>query len=72
MTDTTTADKAAEGAKAEITKARRRYEQAQAKRDEAMRLLTDAMVSANHAGVSKNEVQRISGLARQTVYRVLS
>lgn len=56
---------------AEIKKAAKKYEKAQAVRDEAMAVLVRAMRAADKAGVARNEIQRASGLARVTVYRAV-
>jgi DNA invertase Pin-like site-specific DNA recombinase len=57
---------------AAIKKAAQKYERAQAARDAAMAELVAAMRAADTAGVSRNEIQRASGLARQTVYNAVS
>jgi DNA-binding phage protein len=49
-----------------------KYRKAQEARDKALEDLTAAMRAADAAGaMSRNEIQRVTGLARQTVYRAL-
>lgn len=57
---------------ARIKKAARKYEKAQAARDAAMAELVAAMRAADEANVARNEIQRASGLARQTVYNAVA
>lgn len=44
------------------------YRRAQAHRDVSMDVLKEAVRSAVAAGMSKNEVIRVTGLSRRTVY----
>jgi predicted DNA-binding protein (UPF0251 family) len=60
-----------EEATAALKRAAKRYEAAQAKREAAMNELAEAMREADVAGVPRNEIQRVSGVARQTMYRVV-
>lgn len=53
-----------------LRRAARKYETAEAKRQAAMTELTDAIRVADEAGVTRNEIQRLSGVSRVTVYRV--
>lgn len=55
-----------------LKRAAKKYEKAQAARDAAMAELIVAMQAADAAGVARNEIQRLSGLARQTVYNAVS
>lgn len=59
-------------AAASLKKAAKKYEKAQAARDAAMAELVTAMREADEAGVARNEIQRLSGLARQTVYNAVT
>jgi hypothetical protein len=51
-----------------LKRAARKYEKAVAAREAALHELVLAMRAADQAGVARNEIQRTSGLARQTVY----
>jgi hypothetical protein len=57
---------------AALKRAARKYEKAQAAREAAMHALVLAMRAADQAGVARNEIQRASGLARQTVYNAVT
>ena len=57
--------------KCALKRAAKRYEQAEAKRQAAMTELTGAIKVADVAGVPRNEIQRLSGVSRVTVYRAL-
>lgn len=54
-----------------VKKAGRRLMRAQEARDRAMRELLDEVKAAHANGVPKNELVRVSGLARQTVFDAL-
>jgi hypothetical protein len=57
---------------ATLKKAAKKYEKAQAARDAAMHELVLAMRQADKEGLARNEIQRLSGLARRTVYNAVS
>lgn len=61
-----------ETAEKALAKARRAYEKASAAREKAMHELTLAMRQADAAGMSRSQIQRQAGVARQTVYDAVS
>lgn len=49
----------------------KQYQAAQARRDQALELLRDAIVQADQEGATRHHIVEASGLARQTVYDAL-
>lgn len=56
---------------AALKRAARKYEKADVARKAAMAELTEAIRAADRDGVARNEIQRLSGVSRVTLYRLV-
>lgn len=56
---------------AALRRAARKFKKAGEARDVAAAELADAIRAADAAGVARNEIVRVAGVARQTVYRAV-
>lgn len=54
-----------------LKRAAAKYEKAEKARQAAMAELRDSILMADAAGVARNEIQRLTGVARVTLYRIL-
>lgn len=54
-----------------LKRAAKKYERADAARKAAMAELTEAIRAADRAGIPRNEIQRLSGVSRVTLYRLV-
>lgn len=56
---------------AALRRAAKKFKKAGEARDAAAGELADAIRAADESGVSRNEIQRVAGVARATVYRAV-
>lgn len=56
----------------ELAEAAERYRQRQAERDDAMAVLAATIQAADEAGMTATEIQEVTGVARQTVYKAMT